>query len=381
MISFLIFIVALSIIIIVHELGHFLLAKKKGIFVEEFGLGYPPRLWGKKIGETIYSINWLPMGGFVRIFGEALEEKIPQKMNKRSLVSQSLLTRASVALGGVAMNFLLAILIFAVVYGVLGIPRKTDRVKLVAVAKDSPAEKANLKLEDWLAGIYREGKVEKVDEMSDLIKFAEEKKGEEINLFIARQEEPEKTDLLKTVECPDWITNYYCFSVFITPRKDHPESEGPLGIVISQTETFKPPLWQRPFLGVKEGLKEAYFWGKTILKELGGMIVGLFHGEAPGNVAGPVGIYQATSEIQKQSGVWAVIHFFGVLSVNFTIVNFLPFPALDGSRLIFLLWEFLTKRKPNPRVEILIHRVGMAILMVLFLMITFGDIRRLKEGI
>ena len=148
MISFLIFIIALSIIITVHELGHFLMAKKKGILVEEFGLGYPPRLWGKKIGETIYSINWLPMGGFVRILGEVLEEKIPQKMKKRSLASQSLLTRAAVALGGVVMNFLLAILIFAVVYGVLGVPRKTDKVKLIAIAKDSPAEKANLKLKD-----------------------------------------------------------------------------------------------------------------------------------------------------------------------------------------------------------------------------------------
>jgi len=356
------------------------MAKKKGILVEEFGLGYPPRLWGKKIGETIYSINWLPMGGFVRILGEVLEEKIPQKMKRRSLASQGLLVRASVALGGVVMNFLLAILIFAVVYGVLGIPRKTDRVKLIAIAKDSPAEKANLKLEDWLAGVYREGGVEKIDEMSDLIKFAEEKKGEEVNLLIARQEEPAKTDLLKTVECSEWISNYYCFSVLITPRKDPPENEGPLGIVISQTETFKPPLWQRPFLGIKEGLREAYFWGKMILKELGGMIVGLFHGETPKNVAGPVGIYQATSEIQKQSGVWAVIHFFGVLSVNFTIINFLPFPALDGSRLIFLLWEFLTKKRPNPKIEVLIHRIGMVILMILFLMITFGDIRRLKEG-
>ena len=381
MISFLIFIIALSIIITVHELGHFLMAKKKGILVEEFGLGYPPRLWGKKIGETIYSINWLPMGGFVRILGEVLEEKIPQKMKKRSLASQSLLTRAAVALGGVVMNFLLAILIFAVVYGVLGVPRKTDKVKLIAIAKDSPAEKANLKLKDWLAGVYKEGGVEKIDEMSDLIKFAEEKKGEEVNLLIVRQEEPEKTDLLKTVECPEWISNYRCFSVLITPRKDPPENEGPLGIVISQTETFKPPLWQRPFLGIKEGLREAYFWGKMILKELGGMIVGLFHGETPKNVAGPVGIYQATSEIQKQSGAWAVIHFFGVLSVNFTIINFLPFPALDGSRLMFLLWEFLTKRRPNPKIEALIHRIGMAILMILFLMITFGDIRRLKEGI
>jgi len=354
--SLILFIIALSLLIIAHETGHFLAAKRKGILVEEFGLGYPPRIWGKKIGETLYSLNWLPVGGFVRILGEVGEEKVPRKWRKRSLSCQSLWTRTMVALGGVTMNLLVAILIFALVYSFLGIPRRTERVRVVAVAPESPAAQAGLKEGDWLKGIFQEGELVEIKKMESLIQAAEKKAGETLEILVVRGQEERR--------------------VVLVPRLHPPEDEGPLGVIISQTETFKPPWWQRPFLGVREGFAEAYFWGKTIVRGVGEMVSDLFRGQLPANIAGPVGIYQATSEIQKQAGIWAVIHFFGILSVNLAIVNLLPFPALDGSRLLFLAWEAITRKRPNPKTEQLVYQVGMAILLFLLLVVTVGDIKR-----
>jgi len=363
MISFLLFITALSVLIITHELGHFWAAKRKGVLVEEFGLGYPPRIWGKKIGETIYSLNWLPLGGFVRILGEVdYGQKIPKNLQKRSLSSRKLSARLLVVLGGVGMNLIVGILIFCVVYSVLGVPREAKYVRLLEISPNSPAETAGLIKDDQLLVIRGNGESREIDKMQALIGFAKEKAGQKISLLVKREGEAD-------------------FWVSIIPRENPPEGQGALGVIISQVEIYKPPLWQRPFWGVKEGFAEAYFWGKTIVAGVGETFGGLFRGKLPQNIAGPVGIYQATSTIQKQSGVWAVIHFFGVLSVNLAVVNLLPFPALDGSRFWFLVWEGITKKKPNPKIEYWLGQVGMALLIFLLALITFSDIRRLRDGI
>ncbi|MCD6225740.1 site-2 protease family protein [bacterium] len=369
--TLLVFIIALSFIVIIHELGHFLIAKRNGVLVEEFGLGYPPRIFGKKIGETIYSLNWLPLGGFVKILGEVEEQKVPPKLKKRALTSQSVAVRAAVAVGGVLMNFLLAIFIFAVVYSIMGIPQKTDKVKIIAVSSNSPAEKVGLKKGDWVVGFWQKGEWKRIEATEQLVKITKEHGGEEIKLLLGRE---------KGESCPEWVRAPACSVVTVKPRANPPPGEGALGVVISQVEIIKPPWWKRPFLGIKEGLKEAFFWGKAIGRELIFTVWGLFQGKKPTGVAGPVGIYQATSEIKKQSGFMAVFHFFGILSVNFAVVNLFPFPALDGSRLIFLGWELITKKKPHPRVEAMVYKIGMIILLALFFVITWGDIKRLKQG-
>jgi len=362
MISLLIFILSLSLLIIAHELGHFWAARRKGILVEEFGLGYPPRIWGKKIGETIYSLNWLPLGGFVRILGELeFGEKIPAKLKKRSLSSQSVGTRLAVTLAGVGMNLIVGVLIFCLVYSFLGVPRKSDQVKIMEVSKNSPAQEIGLQAQDRILIAQIEGQIQEIKEMDDLISFSKSRAGSEVSLLIEREGEDK-------------------FWVKVTPRENPPEAQGALGVVISQTEIYKPPLWQRPFWGIKEGFSEAYFWGKTIVVGIGEMLGGLTRGKSPENIAGPVGIYQATSMIQKQSGNWAVLHFFGVLSVNLAVVNLLPFPALDGSRFWFLVWEGITKKKPNPKVEHWFSQIGMIFLILLLVLITFSDVRRLKNG-
>lgn len=378
MITFIIFLIALSILVVFHELGHFLAAKKGGVLVYEFGLGYPPRLWGKKIGETIYSLNWLPMGGFVRLLERPEEGSVKERLflKKRALSSQPKRVRFLVVAAGVGMNLLLAVVIFSFVYSLLGIPRESDRVRVVAVAPGSPAAEKGIKEGDVIWGLIEGERKEEFSSVTQLVERIEKEKGKEITLLLAKKEKGEEE-----VSCPARLNDYHCFRVKIIPRVSPPEREGPLGVAVSQVEMVKPVWWQRPFLGVWAGFKEAFFWGKTIAGGVGEMIYQLlFFGRVPADVAGPVGIYQATSSIKEQAGFLAMIHFFGVLSVNFAIVNLLPLPALDGSRILFLLWEAVS-RKPLPeKVERALLNFGMVLLIFLFVLITIADLKRLGVG-
>ncbi|MCX6724534.1 MAG: site-2 protease family protein [Candidatus Shapirobacteria bacterium] len=150
------FFVVLSILVLVHELGHFLFAKKAGVKVEEFGFGYPPRMFGKKIGETVYSVNWLFFGGFVRLYGEELGEGIKGKDSKRAFWGKSKRARALVITSGVLANFVLAIVVFSIVYSFSGIPVKTGKIKIAGLLPNSPAAKAGLKQEDIILKVNEE---------------------------------------------------------------------------------------------------------------------------------------------------------------------------------------------------------------------------------
>ncbi|KKQ30098.1 MAG: Membrane-associated zinc metalloprotease, partial [Candidatus Shapirobacteria bacterium GW2011_GWF2_37_20] len=147
-----IFVVALSILVLIHEFGHFFAAKATGVKVEEFGLGLPPKIIGKKKWGTIWSLNWLPIGGFCKLFGEDPGGKGANK-SKDSFLSKNPWQKALIVLGGVLMNLVLAVVVFATVYTIVGIPIETDKVKIIGIAKDSPAEKAGLKEGDWVKNI------------------------------------------------------------------------------------------------------------------------------------------------------------------------------------------------------------------------------------
>lgn len=352
--SIIVFVLVLSLLVLAHELGHFLTAKKAGIWVEEFGIGLPPRLFGKKIGETIYSLNAFPFGGFVRMHGEETGAEI--KKPKRAFSQKSKKIRFLVVTAGVMMNFVLAILAFCIVYIFSGIPKAVDYVKVLDVGPSSPAQ---------TAGIWAGDKISKIDNIDvtnsdQFIKLIEEKGGKKVVLTIERTENDTKSTKKITV----------------TPRADPPANEGPLGVTITSTEIYFPPIWQRPFWGVYYGFKEAFAWGSTVLVSLGGMFGNLFQGEIPKDVSGPVGIFAVTSEAAKV-GVLALINFIGIFSVNLAILNILPFPALDGGRLLFIALEALFGRRVLPKVEATIHTIGMVILLVLLVAITAGDVRRL----
>jgi len=351
--SILVFLLVLSILIIVHELGHFIVARKFGVLVEEFGFGLPPRIIGKKIGETLYSLNLLPFGGFVKLHGEDSNERL--KHPKRAFSKKSKKARFAIVVAGVIMNFLLAIVSFGIVYSFSGIPRDIKDVKVVEVVAGSPAQVAGLIVGDIIKKVDKND----VSKVVEFVGLVEQSKGEKVKLTIERNSSEIKLN--------------------ITPRVDPPEGEGPLGVVITNTEIYFPKVYLRPLWGVYYGFKDAVFWGGNIVVSLLQIIKGLFAGNVPRDIAGPVGIFAITSKA-AQYGVLAVINFVGIMSVNLAILNILPFPALDGGRLLFIGIEKAIGRKVLPKLESAVHMIGMIILLFLLLAITVHDVRRLIAG-
>jgi len=254
------------------------------------------------------------------------------------------------------MNLMLAVVIFTVVYSILGVPKETDRVKIIGVTKNSPAERAGLKEGDVVVTVG--GRL--ITKSAELIEEVGKHKGKSVKLRVTSYE----LNLTKEVE--------------VEVRESPPAGEGAMGVAVSNTEMVKLP-WFRFYEGIGAGFKEAYFWGKIIGSGVHKMVTGLVTGQLPKDVAGPIGMYQATSSIKQSQGMLAVIHFFGVVSVNLAIVNVLPFPALDGGRIIFVIYELITRKRINQKFEVMVNNLGMAVLLGLLLMITVGDIGRVLK--
>lgn len=346
----LIFVLALSILVLVHEFGHFFAAKITGVKVEEFGLGLPPKIWGKKFAGTVWSLNWLPIGGFCRLEGEDLADQKFLK-SKTSFVSKNPWQKALIVLGGVLMNLVLAVAVFSMVYAILGVPTDTDKVKVIGVAENSPAKEAGLMEGDWIKSVN--GVV--INSPSQLTLEIAKYKGKTAELKINNEK-----------------------LIIVNVRENPPEGEGSMGVAISNREMVKMK-WYEGYKGVVAGFKEAYYWGKIIFEGVTKMIGSLFMGQAPKDVSGPIGMFEATSSINKNHGLLAVIHFFGIVSVNLAIVNVLPFPALDGGRIIFVLYELLTRRRANQKFEAIVNNIGMVILLSLILLVTIGDVVRILQ--
>jgi len=378
------FFIVLSILILVHELGHFVLAKKAGIKVEEFGFGYPPRIFGKKIGETVYSLNWLLFGGFVRLYGEEYTERRGREQGKtrnRAFWAKSKKARTGVIVSGVLANFVLAIVVFSIVYSFSGIPTKTGRIRVAGLISDTPAQKSGLKEGDVILQVNEE----RLNNLNHFIKVIDQKKGVEISLTIDRDKDnpcqekvfggwPTVGEQKSPFSCQDGK-----LILWITPRVNPPEGEGPLGVLVSDVEMKKFPFWQMPWRGTVEGFKEAFGWAALILGALKGMVVDLVvHGTVPKDVAGPIGIFQITNVVAK-SGILNILQFMGILSVNLAVINILPFPALDGGRLVFIIYEAVTRKKPKPSFEQWVNTLGMAFLLLLIILITVNDVGRLVK--
>ncbi|MGA2910933.1 MAG: M50 family metallopeptidase [Candidatus Microgenomates bacterium] len=355
-VSILIFILVLSILVLVHELGHFLVARRAGVMVEEFGFGLPPRIVGKKIGDTIYSLNWLPFGGFVRLHGEQEEEGASDPNSGRAFMNKSKKIRSMVVTAGVVMNFILGILAFAIVYSFSGIPRDTGKIKVVDVSAGSPAQVAGIVVGDVITKV---GPVS-VTSADDFIAKTAALKGKSTIFEVQRMVGGQVTAV----------------KLMLTPRENPPPGEGPIGVTITTMELYYPPIWLRPFYGIYYGFKDAIFWGQTIVLGLWGIITSLVKGQVPQGVSGPVGIFAVTTEAAK-SGILTLVNFVGILSVNLAILNIVPFPALDGGRLLFIGIEGIIGRKIVPKVEATINNIGFLILLALLLLITIGDVRHL----
>ncbi len=369
------FFLILSLLILAHEGGHFFLAKKSGIKVEEFGLGIPPRLWGIKIGETTYSINLLPFGGFVRLYGE---EGRVSKDKQRSFFGKSKKVRIGVLLAGVMMNFILAIGLFCLVYSVLGIPEQTKQVRVLTVMEESPADRAGLKEGDVIVAVADQ----EISDTGYFIEMIDQQREIPVVLKVSRSNEnPCRETIFGGDQTGGGDDNYsYCqngqFFAVVTPRENPPDNEGAIGIIISDTQVKHYSFWKMIPKAIYSGTEEAFFWARQMIVVLRQVLKGVFTGQGiPAEIAGPVGIYQATGAV-SQSGFWALVHFTGILSINLAIFNLIPFPALDGGRVAFVLAEKIIGQRKRERIEKWANQIGMVLLISLLIIITINDLRR-----
>jgi len=356
--SILIFILILSILVLVHELGHFIAAKKNGVLVEEFGIGFPPRILGIKIKETIYSINLIPLGGFVKLYGEEYNQLSQNSKNrKKSLDSKAFVYKKPwqkiiIIVAGVIGNFLLGWLLISYLFN-QGVPKPLNKVLIEKVEKNSPAYNAGLKKNDYIYGLIVGKKKYPVKSSSDLIMLTKKYAGKEINLLIER--------------------NNKKITVKAVPRKNIPKNQGPLGIVISSFEIKKYPWYQAPFYG----LIHAASITQKIISELTKTVFQLISFQKPSvDVAGPIGIARFTSEAAK-FGQNAIIELMALLSLNLAVVNLLPFPALDGGRLIFVLYELVTKKPFNKKLETYLNFFGFIFLIGIAILVSINDILKI----
>jgi len=361
------FFLILSVLVFVHEFGHYTMARIIGVKVEEFGFGLPPRMFGKMIRGTIYSINWLPIGGFVRLAGEddpsyaeASEGKdSSKKVRLQYFWARSKKERAAILLAGVAMNFILAVSITSVLL-VRGVTEPTKVVRVEKITANSPAEAVGIQEKDIVESITvmePTGKREqKIEDPDTLITTVRAHAGEMILVRALRAG--------KTME----------FTVI--PRKDPPPGDGALGIAITNLEKKVYPWYQAPFRAVVINVERMW----QMFSSLGNLVYRLvtFQKIASGEVSGPVGIAQVTGQAMK-FGIDAVLEFASILSLNLALLNVLPFPALDGGRLLFVVFEKLGK-KARPQVERTIHQIGMLFLLGLLVLISINDVLRLMRG-
>ncbi len=355
----LVFFIILGILVLIHELGHFVMARLVGVHVEEFGFGLPPRIWGKKIGRTIYSLNWLPIGGFVKLAGEDEAESDKSKIKgklKEYFFARSKKERAAILLAGVTMNFVLAVGITTYLL-TQGIFERAGRVHIETVVAGAPAQKAGLKEGDIVLSISSSRAPRKeLTVPKELIDFTNEEKGNEVILTIVRDGQE--------------------FTVPIVPRVDVPPGEGPMGVAISDLEERKYSWTEAPGKAVMMNLARA----RDMLVAIATMLWRVIQFQSPGaDVAGPIGIAQVTGQAVR-FGAKAVLEFMSILSLNLAVLNILPIPALDGGRLLFVFLEKVFGRRVKPAFEQSTHQIGMIILLILIALISINDILRLARG-
>lgn len=357
-----IFIIILGLLITVHEFGHFITAKKQGMLVEEFGFGLPPRIIGLKIGETLYSLNLIPIGGFVKIYGEEHDHEIDKlkdnTFKKRAFINKKPWQKALVIIGGVLGNFLLGWLLISYIF-TQGIPTPTNKILVEKVQQNSPAEKAGIKEKDVIIKIIKVESIAKefpLTNSDNMIALTKKFAGEELILVVLRNNKEE-------------------LRLKITPRKNPPSGQGPLGIIITSFMEKKFTWYQAPVYG----LIEAFNITKKILVELLKTLFLFITFKHPKvDVTGPIGIARFTDQAVK-FGKNAVLELTALLSLNLAVINIFPFPALDGGRLIFVLYEWITKRKVNKIFEKYLNFFGLAFLMALAVLISINDIIKIYK--
>ncbi len=360
LITIIAFLLILSVLVLVHELGHYFVAKFFKIKVEEFGFGFPPRVFGKKVGETLYSINLLPIGGFVKLYGEDdagggslnIKKKAETEDLSRAFFARPLWQRMSVVVAGVAMNFLLAVIVISALFATQGVAVPTENILINDIQSDSPAEIAGLQSGDEVVSVNGQ----EMQTPEEFIVITNDNLGEEMLLLILREGKE--------------------MQISLTPRIDAPEGQGALGVVISNVKVKKYAWYEAPFYGTLEAAN----FSRMIFLGLVTLVSDLFTtGQAPEGVTGPVGVAQLTGTV-VENGIVATLWFVSLLSLNLAVLNILPIPALDGGRFFFQIIELVTRKKVSQKYEGYAHFAGLVVLLGLMLLITVFDVGRLISG-
>jgi len=340
------FVGILILLVLVHETGHFIAAKLSGVRVLEFGVGFPPRVAAFKFRGTEYSLNALPLGGFVRLFGE----ENPTELG--SLASRPRPLRLFVLSAGALSNFAFAILLFSVSFM---IPREVSvgRAVINQVLPDAPAAAAGLQTGDVIYKINGRD-IQNVPDASYNIRL---NLGETMAMTVKRSGE--------------------FLNLNVKARWVPPEGQGPTGIVIGAQYPFTETQSYAPWKALRLGTRETFDSLKLARNE----VISWIKGATTPQVAGPVGMAQMTSEVVEEAGWRSLVDFAALISINLAVINILPLPFLDGGRIVFVLVEVLRRgRRIAPQREALVHFAGLVVLMTFVVVISYFDIARLIRG-
>ncbi len=365
--TILLFLIILGALVFVHELGHFVMAKLAGIRVDEFGIGFPPKIFSVRYGETEYSVNVIPFGGFVKIFGESLDDinDSEEEDKTRSFVSKSKWWQALILVAGVTCNIIFAWVLISVGF-MIGQPTPVDYGGSVAVQdpglvvlqieKESPAEMAGLRVGDVVetisapdASILPKGILD-IDSFQNFVKMHQD---DTLSLVYKRGDE--------------------IFGTTILPEDGFIEDRKGLGVAIEMIGTLSLP----PHQAFWEGAKTTLSLTRTVAIELGKFFGRLFTGNAGfGEVTGPIGIVGLVGDAATL-GFVHILSFTAIISIHLAIINLVPFPALDGGRLLFVIIEAIIRRPVPVMFFRIANTVGFVLLLGLMIVVTYNDILKL----
>lgn len=349
------FVAVLSLLVLValHEVGHFFVARFFNVKVEEFGFGLPPRVWGKRFGETLYSLNLIPLGAFVRMLGEERSDE-----GERSFSSKPVWQRALIVAAGVVAFWGIAAVLLAVLGGTSGIPASvsdsfsTDdaRVLVISVASDSPASASGIEPGDVIS-LVNGTEVSKIAEVQDTV---DSSRGEALELTLLRKGQEE--------------------NIVVRVREEAPNGQGLLGISLARTTFFKYPWYEAPLRGVLLSVQLTWEVVRGFVQVASSLVKG---GEVAGaQVIGPIGIVQLLSG-SLESGLSSFVYFLSLLSLYLALFNALPIPMVDGGRLLFLGIEAVRGRRIPENIEQRIHGVFFFLLVGLLIWASIQDITRI----